>query len=488
MKSPVPENSLDQRAGEVRSAALFILIASAPILAIGFSVVFTLSKDFPIALLSAVVLTAIITPVIYILFLRPLQMQEAARKRDRERLLALRQAVESMQIGVTVTDLEGRILYCNRAEAEMHGYTVEELMGMEARTLSLQENWRKPALDEIKNFKHWKRERVSVRKDGSSFPVQLTSNVVLNARGEPIGVITNCEDITERKSAELALQESEERYRSLVESTEDSIYVVDRDMKYLYVNKKHMKRLGAQEDEIIGMSHYDFHSADEIREFVEKVGRVFDTGNSTQHEHRSHRDGRYFLRTLSPIKEPSGEIVAVTVISKDITELKRLEEELRTLSLTDDLTGLYNRRGLMALGQQQLRMAHRLKKGLYILYADVDELKAINDSFGHKEGDRLLVMTANLLRNTFRSADIIARIGGDEFVCVLVATDETTSDTIRDRLVEGIDEFNSRRDISFKLSLSFGLSFYDPDSPRSLEELLIQADRSMYEWKSRKKA
>ena len=124
------------------------------------------------------------------------------------------------------------------------------------------------------------------------------------------------------------LRESEEESRSLVESTEDSVYLVDQTCRYLFMNEKHLSRLGPPKDKIIGGAYSELHSEEETKELAEMVNQVFDTGNSVQQEHRSRRDGRYFLRTLSPIKDPEGRITAVTVVSKDITGLKSTEVEL----------------------------------------------------------------------------------------------------------------------------------------------------------------
>ena len=107
--------------------------------------------------------------------------------------------------------------------------------------------------------------------------------------------------------------------------------------------------------------------------------------------------------------------MAITVVSKDITKLKQMEEKLRVLSLTDELTGLYNRRGFFTLSEQQLKMAGRLKSGIFMLYADMDTQKEINDRFGHQGGDLALIEIADIFKTTYRASDIIARIGGDEF-------------------------------------------------------------------------
>jgi PAS domain S-box-containing protein len=130
-------------------------------------------------------------------------------------------------------------------------------------------------------------------------------------------------DIEELKRSEEALQMSEARYRSLVESTDDSIYIVNRKCEYLFMNAKHRTRLGLLDQEYAGKSYGEFHTAEETRVFGEKVIKVFETGVPLPHEHRSRRDGKYFLRTLSPIRGVRTGIVGVSVVSKNITDLKQ---------------------------------------------------------------------------------------------------------------------------------------------------------------------
>ena len=139
------------------------------------------------------------------------------------------------------------------------------------------------------------------------------------------------QEIANRKRAEEALRDSEEKYRSLVESTEDSVYLVDRNCRYLFMNKKHLARFGLPADKVIGRTYGEFHSEDETKEFANKLNKVFKTARSLSYEYRSQRDGGYFIRTLSPAREPHGGTAAVTVVSKDITERKQAEEEKKTL-------------------------------------------------------------------------------------------------------------------------------------------------------------
>jgi len=290
----------------------------------------------------------------------------------------------------------------------------------------------------------------------------------------------------EKKQVESSLQDTEAKYRSLVESTEDSIYLVARDYRYLFMNKKHFMRMGLVPDQFLGHQYHEFHSAEETARFMEHVNQVFETGESCQNEHMSMRDGKYFLQTLSPIKDQNNSIVAITVISKDISDRKRMEEELRSLSLTDELTGLYNRRGFLALADQYLKIVNRMKNQISILYADLDDLKVINDTFGHQEGDRAIIETAEVLRETFRESDVAARIGGDEFVVMPAVISNASLELVLERLHKNIARVNDQADRKYQISLSYGIALYDPEEPCTIEELLSRGDRMMYAHKKSK--
>ncbi len=292
--------------------------------------------------------------------------------------------------------------------------------------------------------------------------------------------------IVEKKKVETSLQDTEAKYRSLVESTEDSIYLVDRECRYLFMNRQHMIRMGLIPSQIQGMPYRAYHTQEETAWFEENVKRILETGESFQNEHQSKRDGRYFLQTLSPAKDEQGNIVAITIISKDINERKRMEEELRTLSLTDELTGLYNRRGFLTLAEQYLKIANRMKNKISILYADMDDLKIINDTLGHEKGDRALIETAEILKETFRESDVAARIGGDEFVIMPAAVSGASIDKVLERLRNNISQVNAEAGRDYQISLSCGIALYDPEQPCTIEELLRRGDRMMYESKKGK--
>jgi len=164
----------------------------------------------------------------------------------------------------------------------------------------------------------------------------------------------------------------------------------------------------------------------------------------------------------------------------------KMQQEMRNLTLRDELTGIYNRRGFFALMEYQFNMAKRSKTGLFMLYADLDNLKLINDTLGHQAGDRALIETADILGNNFRQSDIIARIGGDEFVVFPVGTATDCVDKILERLQKALETYNAENNRGYSLSISAGISFYDPERPCSIDDLLAKADRSMYERKMKK--
>jgi len=149
-----------------------------------------------------------------------------------------------------------------------------------------------------------------------------------DSKREIVGAIESLRDITERTHAAKMLRESEEKYRSLA-LTVDLMYLVDRDCRYLSMNEGYLSRLGMPSDRIEGRPYREFHSKEDSQEFSEIVNNIIETGQSVQHEHNSERDGKYFLRTLSPVKDSEGRITAVTVVSKDITKRKHAEEALR---------------------------------------------------------------------------------------------------------------------------------------------------------------
>ncbi len=172
---------------------------------------------------------------------------------------------------------------------------------------------------------------------------------------------------------------------------------------------------------------------------------------------------------------------------RDVTDRVRLREQLRSDSIHDALTKLYNRRGFMYFAQHHALVADREKRGMFVIIIDIDDMKSINDTLGHQAGDTAISQTARILRSTFRKSDVLARMGGDEFAVIAPGRNASDETAIRQRLNEALSNLNEKNGNSFRLSLSVGTSYYDPSYPCVMDDLLERADQSMYEEKRKNK-
>lgn len=169
--------------------------------------------------------------------------------------------------------------------------------------------------------------------------------------------------------------------------------------------------------------------------------------------------------------------------------LEKQAAELEALSFQDGLTGLYNRRGFLTLAEHQIKLASRTQTPLFLLFADLDDLKYINDTFGHAMGDQALMAAGRILQTTCRQSDLVARMGGDEFAVLHFCAAKDCTEAIMNRVQAHLQEYNATtQDRLFQLSLSVGYAWYDPRYPLSLQELLREADEMMYARKKEKKA
>ena len=323
-----------------------------------------------------------------------------------------------------------------------------------------------------------------VKKNGTAFWAHLEATASLDNDGSPVCLIAVI-DITAHKRAEKTLLESEERYRFLVRNTSDYVARYTPTGELLFASEAIRFMLGYNPEEIIGTSGLNRVHPDDrpiAQEALKKVSEM-EVGTDAKVEYRAIcHDGSYKWVESSgkTVRNNQADRMEIIATVRDITERKHLEEELREASLHDLLTGLYNRRGFFALAEQQVRAATRARMKLILTYFDCDDFKWINDSLGHEQGDMVLADTAHILRQTFRGSDIVARIGGDEFVVLSIEGTEIDPIVFLKRLQKNIDEYNAKEARRYKLALSWGTVVYDPEAPDSLDVLLSKADRLMY--------
>ncbi len=386
---------------------------------------------------------------------------------------------------IYLSDADGNLTEVNHKAIELLGYTHEELIGKSIYNYIPKENL--PLFIEmVKIFKErggYDNFTVNViTKDERTLVVEISSSAIME-EGKYIGARTIVRDITGRILAEKALRESEERYRDLVENSPSIIYS--------YSDKRGIFYYSSRWENILGYSSKAFLEKPDLWKIYihpedhNKVIQVIKDISEGKHFNIEYRikDNRdiwhWFEDRSISISKQNNETI-INGLATDITKRKMMEQEIREMSITDQLTELYNRRGFLTLAEQQLKSAKRSKKRMTLLFLDSDGLKSINDALGHEEGDKALNDTADILRQTFRESDIIARIGGDEFAVLAVDSADMNSEIITLRLQQNVDNFNAKKYRQYNISLSWGSAIYDPDSALSLNKLMSLADELMY--------
>ncbi|HVS20210.1 MAG TPA: diguanylate cyclase, partial [Pyrinomonadaceae bacterium] len=298
--------------------------------------------------------------------------------------------------------------------------------------------------------------------------------------------------LAEQKRIGKALRETEAHFRNAFDYAAIGMALVSPQGAWLRVNRSLCELIGYSEDELLASNFQAVTHTDDVDNDLANLYRLMqgETPHFQVEKRYVHKFGQvvWALNSVSLVRDADDNAVHFIFQIQDITERKRAEAALQSLSLVDELTGLYNRRGFLAVTEQHLAAIQRTEKIPVIVYADLDGLKGINDSLGHHEGDRALVKTAELFKETCRSSDIIARLGGDEFVVLAAIGPEESVESLMLRLQEKFSASNSVRNRLYDLSISIGVAHFDAEQDCSVVELMARADRAMYEDKRRKRS
>jgi diguanylate cyclase (GGDEF)-like protein/PAS domain S-box-containing protein len=296
--------------------------------------------------------------------------------------------------------------------------------------------------------------------------------------------------IAEQERISKALRETEEHFRNAFDHAAIGMALVSPQGAWLRVNRSLCELVGSSETELLASNFKAITYPDDVGNDLANLYRLLQGEIPTSHVEKRyvHKLGQivWVLNSVSLVRDADNNPAHFIFQIQDITERKRAEAALQSLSLVDELTGLYNRRGFLAVTEQHLAAIHRTNKIPVMLYADLDGLKEINDSLGHHEGDRALVKAAEVFKETFRDSDIIARIGGDEFVVLAAIAADESPGSLTARLQENFNGSNSQRKCSYNLSASVGLACLRDDAGQSIEDLMALADQAMYEDKRQK--
>lgn len=398
------------------------------------------------------------------------------------------------QIGESVitTDFAGNVTSWNRGAERMFLYTAEEAVGRHISFLYPEDQvgvLEKEVIEPLKEKGSHESEVRLKRKTGEEFHALLLLTMMKNPDGVVTGMIGSSVDITARKEAEEKIRREKEIWEQTFDAIPDIVAVINSRHIILRANKALAARLGVKRDELMGRPCFSaICGLDEPRAHCPGSVAVITGSGQTEGRYVENLKGHFHI-SCTPVFSCSCEdsISCFVEVCRDISEHKDLEEKLLEAANTDVLTGLYNRRGFLTLAEHQLHVADREKKGLMLVYVDLNDMKGINDRFGHKEGDRALTDTADLLRKTFREADILGRLGGDEFAVLLTEpSDRDIDKIIYEHIQDNLEEHNEQKDRPYKLSISVGMTAYDPANACSLDDLLSTADRLMYGKKKRR--
>jgi len=390
-------------------------------------------------------------------------------------------------------DKEGRIINVNPRFIELFGYTLDELKGRNIlegmiypdNKIAEGKKLTRKALT-LEGFTGY--ETIRKNKNGTLISVIISASPVI-INGKIQGTIGIYRDITKRKKTEEFLQKSQQEFAGVFNSSPEALVYVDEKGTILNINPRFTELFGYTLEEIKGKNIDSgiIHPSSKLKE-GERLTKGSFEGYLNYETIRKRKDGSLFPVSLSVSNiKIDGKLKGGVATYIDITERKKLEEDLEKLAHYDTLTGCCSRGYGLALLEQQIKTANRKKTPILLLYLDVDKLKEINDSFGHKEGDKVLKKVVQLFKSTLREVDNTCRIGGDEFLLIFPDSSLDDASLIKERLSKNLEKLNQSLNKSYKISFSIGLSHYDPANPLSIEELIRIADENMYEEKKKKK-
>jgi diguanylate cyclase (GGDEF)-like protein/PAS domain S-box-containing protein len=284
---------------------------------------------------------------------------------------------------------------------------------------------------------------------------------------------------------------------TFLENTPDHLYIKDLDGRFTQVSASLARWMGLDDPQrAVGLTDFDIFAPSHAEPARAAELEIMRTGRPVigLEEREEWPDGRvtWVSTTKVPLRSRDQRMIGIFGLSRDITErkladerareqavqLEQLAAQLEQLSLEDELTDLYNRRGLDLLGGNAVARAAREASPLCVLFMDLDGLKSINDGFGHAAGDAALITAATILRDTVRQTDIVGRIGGDEFAAVLVGVSALEAEELCERVRQAA---HANAPGEYPLTVSIGVAALEQGELDTLDDLIAGADRAMYD-------
>jgi diguanylate cyclase (GGDEF)-like protein/PAS domain S-box-containing protein len=398
-----------------------------------------------------------------------------------------RQLIDQANDIIYRTDERGCFTMLNSVAAKLLGYSKKEIMGKDYRDL-LPTSYRKK-VEKFYGIQFVKRTHDSylelplLKKTGDI--LWIGQNVqLLRENDAVIGFQAIARDITDRKRAQDALSESEQKHRTIIENIQEGYYEVDLSGRLTFYNDSLVRTIGYPTDEIPALSYRQFMDERTARRVFRTFYTVYKTGKPAKALDWAlirHDGAASFVEvSVSLIIDSLGRPIGFRGIAQDITEQKKLEEELRHLSITDNLTGLFNQRHFYVKIAEESKRAQRMGYPLCLIIFDLDDFKAYNDTYGHLAGDEVLRLFGEIVKNSIRrDVDTAFRYGGDEFAIILPSSTRDEARKVSDRI---------RRNVITRvhgIDISVGIASLKAGD--SLMALIHTADTAMYRQKGMRK-
>ena len=352
----------------------------------------------------------------------------------------LHTVLDGVEAYVYMKDREGRYTFANRKVCEFFGRSLDDVVGRTDRDFWAPETAAKIAEADamvIATGEAAAIEELNCSASDATPRIFLSQKSPLrDAAGQLVGMCGISTDITERKQQLRALESTTALLQTVLNNLDAFVYMKDPELRFLYVNDKTAALFGQPIEAIVGRTNHEVLPREIADHFSATDRKVFAEGQKQVMEEMSvGADGRTHYYWSHKIPLFRGEqAYAYLGFSTDITELHETREELRRLAMTDALTGLYNRRYFMEAAEREFREAQRYREALSLISIDIDHFKWVNDAHGHPVGDEILTRIAHLLAEHARKSDLLARIGGEEFLLLLPHTALDAASTLAERI------------------------------------------------------
>ena len=400
-------------------------------------------------------------------------------------------ALDNIGAFVYIKDINGCYTYVNKLTRELFHCSIEEIIGRNDSHFF--------SADTVANIYHndqqvlingQKFEGEEILNPNSLSERRIYTTVktpLFDSSGQVRGLCGFSTDITERKQIEEALNHNQELLATVLDNIGACIYMKSPDGRYLYANAATALLHNVRPERLIGLTDDKLFTTESIANFKILDEQALSTKSKVagmEIFHLIDQEPRYHWSVKVTLQRANGETYAILGMSTDITERKRLEDELLRLATTDELTNLNNRRHFLTLAEQTLSRSRRYREPLALCMCDIDFFKNINDTFGHTIGDQVLQQVSEIIRKTLRDTDIAGRIGGEEFAIMLVQTSLANAQEVAERLRQNIENSQITLEDGNLVPLTISIGIATPSYPvETVATLMQHADHALYQAK-----